>query len=209
MPAYRLELDTADTYVADVDLAVWTAVKEGTATNKCGVALMGDRVIGVTTKTVKAADQIAVVKRGIFTPKASGVIAIGDLIIPTAVQGTYKKRQVLTGVTAANAGDLFTKVAHGLLLGEQVVLSDDEAGAVPTGVTRDTVYYIIRSSADTFQLAATSALATAGTAIVISADSTGLIVKHYLGQGSLVGRSLQLTADGDIFEAELRIAETL
>lgn len=75
----------------------------------------------------------------------------------------------LTGVTGANAGDLMTKVAHGLLTGDPVTFV---SGTSFTGLTAGVKYFAIRASADTFQVAATYALAVAGTAVVLSADGT-------------------------------------
>lgn len=76
----------------------------------------------------------------------------------------------LTSVTGANAGDLFTKVAHGLVTGDRV-----DAASFSAGFTAGK-YYVIRASADTFQLAATPALAQAGTATAITADGTGGVI---------------------------------
>lgn len=75
----------------------------------------------------------------------------------------------LTGVTGANAGDLMTKTAHGLLTGDPVTFV---SGTTFTGLTAGTKYYAIKATADTFQVALTNAAAIAGTAVVLSADGT-------------------------------------
>lgn len=75
----------------------------------------------------------------------------------------------LTGVTGANAGDLMTKVAHGLQTGDPVTFV---SGTTFTGLTAGTKYFAIRASADTFQVASTYANARAGTAVALSADGT-------------------------------------
>lgn len=75
----------------------------------------------------------------------------------------------LTGVTGANAGDLMTKVAHGLLTGDPVTFV---SGTTFTGLTAGTKYWAIKASADTFQVATTYANAIAGTAVALSADGT-------------------------------------
>ena len=75
----------------------------------------------------------------------------------------------LTGVTGANAGDLMTKVAHGLLTGDPVTFV---SGTSFTGLTASTKYFAIKASADTFQVATTYANAVAGTAVALSADGT-------------------------------------
>lgn len=76
----------------------------------------------------------------------------------------------LTGVTAANSGDLFTKAAHGLVTGDRVTAASFSAGF------SDGTYYVIYTSASTFQLASTAALAQAGTATAVSADGTGGVI---------------------------------
>ena len=76
----------------------------------------------------------------------------------------------LTGVTVANTGDLFTKAAHGLITGQRVNIASFSAG-ITAGI-----YFVIRVSADTFQLATTRALAIAGEAAAVSADGTGGVV---------------------------------
>lgn len=73
----------------------------------------------------------------------------------------------LTGVSAADSGDLFTKAAHGLRTGQRVYATGFSAG-VTAGY-----YYAIYVSSSTFQLATTRALALAGTAAAVSADGTG------------------------------------
>lgn len=75
----------------------------------------------------------------------------------------------LTGVTGANAGDIMTKTAHGLITGDPVTFV---SGTTFTGLTAGTKYYAIKGSADTFQVALTNAAAVAGTAVVLSADGT-------------------------------------
>ena len=79
----------------------------------------------------------------------------------------------LTSVSGANTGDLFTKAAHGLLTGDPVVITFASGF---TGLTTGTKYYVIKASADTFQLASTRANAEAGTAVAITADGTGATV---------------------------------
>lgn len=73
----------------------------------------------------------------------------------------------LTGVTAANTGDLFTKANHNLTTGQTVAAASFSAGFV------DGTYYVIRVSSSTFQLATSYANALAGTAAAVSADGTG------------------------------------
>lgn len=76
----------------------------------------------------------------------------------------------LTAVTCANTGDVFTKASHGLATGMTVTAASFSAG-FSSGT-----YYVIRTGADTFQLASSYANAIAGTAAAVSADGTGGVI---------------------------------
>lgn len=69
------------------------------------------------------------------------------------------------------ANDTITKASHGLTTGLPV-LYHVVSGTIPTGLTNNTTYYAIRTDANTFQLAATSTGAVAGTAVNITAQTT-------------------------------------
>lgn len=73
--------------------------------------------------------------------------------------------------TAATT-DICTATAHGLETGDRVQVSNS-GGGLPTGLSASTTYYVIKLSANTFSLATTDALATAGTAIDITGAGTG------------------------------------
>jgi hypothetical protein len=73
-------------------------------------------------------------------------------------------------VTIATPG-VFTLVAHGLATGSQVSLKT--TGALPTGLSINTNYWVIYVTADTFRLATSEANATAGTAIATSGSQSG------------------------------------
>ncbi|WP_395739304.1 hypothetical protein [Prosthecobacter sp.] len=77
----------------------------------------------------------------------------------------------LTGVTCTDTGDIFTKTAHGLVTGQRVTAASFSAGFSNSGKL-----YVIKVSADTFQLASSLANAVAGTALTVSADGTGGVV---------------------------------
>ncbi len=74
----------------------------------------------------------------------------------------------------ANSGDLFTAAAHGMATGDGPFRM---AAGGPTGTAVDTNYWIIRTSADVFQIADTKAHAIALTAITISADGAGTLLR--------------------------------
>ena len=68
--------------------------------------------------------------------------------------------------------DICTCAGHGYNTGDRVQVSNS-GGGLPTGLSAATTYFIIRLTADTFSLATTDALATAGTAIDITGAGTG------------------------------------
>lgn len=82
----------------------------------------------------------------------------------TAVIGTFT-------VTIATPG-VGTLVAHTLATGDAVTLST--TGALPTGLTAGTTYFIIRVDADTIRFATTLANALAATAITTSGSQSGV-----------------------------------
>lgn len=73
--------------------------------------------------------------------------------------------------TAATT-DICTDAAHGFLTGSAVRVSNS-GGALPTGLSAATTYYVIKLDADTFKLATSRANAVAGTAIDISGTGSG------------------------------------
>ena len=73
---------------------------------------------------------------------------------------------VLATVTIASPG-VFTATAHGLSNTDTLILNTD--GALPTGLSVDTQYYVVNKADDTFQLSATSG----GSAINTSGSQSG------------------------------------
>lgn len=73
---------------------------------------------------------------------------------------------------SAATTDICTAAAHGYETGDLVRVSS--ATTLPAGLSAATTYYVIKLSADTFSLATTDALATAGTAINITDTGTGV-----------------------------------
>lgn len=67
---------------------------------------------------------------------------------------------------------IVTWTGHGLATGAAVQFTN-AGGGLPTGVTAGTTYYAIKTGADTFNLASTSANAYAGTQINFTGTSTG------------------------------------
>lgn len=82
--------------------------------------------------------------------------------------------------TAANATELFTSAAHGMVTGDGPYRVSNSGGALPSGLAVDTDYWIIADVANgvadpvnTFQLATSKANALAGTELLITTDGTG------------------------------------
>lgn len=98
-------------------------------------------------------------------------------------------------VTLASPG-VFTLTAHGLVIGDRVYLTT--TGALPTGLSANTIYYVVSvPTADTFTLSASEG----GSAINTSGSQSGVHSLHHcpwgLGDGSTtfnlpdpLGRSL-------------------
>jgi hypothetical protein len=70
-----------------------------------------------------------------------------------------------------DATDIITSAAHGLYTG--MVFRLTTTGALPTGVSAGTDYWVIRLTADTFALATTLANAQAGTKLNFTAAGSG------------------------------------
>jgi microcystin-dependent protein len=76
---------------------------------------------------------------------------------------------------------VFTLSGHGLTTGQSVYLTT--TGALPTGLTANTLYYVIRIDANTFNLATSRANAIAGTKIATSGTQSGVHTLTRCGYG--------------------------
>lgn len=81
--------------------------------------------------------------------------------------GTWGLGTLVT-FTAANATDIITANSHGLA-NTNIIFLQNSGGALPTGLSANTPYYIISSTVNTFQLSLTSG----GAAINFTTDGTG------------------------------------
>lgn len=77
--------------------------------------------------------------------------------------------------TFNTTADQFTSFAHGLTDGQQVLVYDFQAAGLVTGFTEGTVYFVVSSATDTFQLAATS-----GGAAITTTGSFECVVQRVL-----------------------------
>jgi hypothetical protein len=91
--------------------------------------------------------------------------------------------------------DTLTATAHGLVTGQGPYHLTNSGGGLPGGLAALTSYWIIRTGADTFQLASSYANALAGTAIALSTDGTGTqtLVRNVLSR--LFNTDSDLTPD--------------
>lgn len=79
----------------------------------------------------------------------------------------------LETIVPTNATDLFTYAAHGMATGDGPYRLATSAAGLPNGLAVDTNYWVIKLSADTFQLASSYANAIALTPVTFSDDGTG------------------------------------
>lgn len=105
--------------------------------------------------------------------------------------------------TAANATEIFTAAANGFPLGLKTQVSN-AGGALPTGLTAVTDYFVIPIDANTFYLATSLANALAGTHLSITTDGTGT---HTITPTALAGGSIKLqeTNDTDLTPADVSV----
>ncbi len=93
-------------------------------------------------------------------------IALYDYEPATKYLRTYGVRHTVTGSAAA---DTLTKASHGLANTTPVMVMS--SGSLPAPLEVDTVYYVVSTATDTFQLA----LVSGGTAIDLTSDGTGTV----------------------------------
>lgn len=88
-----------------------------------------------------------------------------------------RKSFLTTGVyrlfTALNAGDVFTIPGHSFANNDRVAVLASDGVSLPTGVTADTLYYVVGVSGSTLQLSTTLG----GGAVTLTADGAGILVK--------------------------------
>lgn len=107
----------------------------------------------------------------------------GTALDRTDYADLYNKITVSKGtftITIASPG-VVTLNSHGLLTGDNVELTT--TGALPTGLTVNTNYFVIYVSANTFQLATSLANALAGTGINTSGTQSGTHTLRYTPYG--------------------------
>ena len=94
-----------------------------------------------------------------------------------ATTGLTVDDNTYTEATDVTGNVIDTTVSHGWLTGDAVIT--DAAGTIDTGLTNNTVYYVVRVSATTLSLATSYANAVAGTPLVTLNDNgTGVTTLH-------------------------------
>jgi hypothetical protein len=134
------------------------AVPSGASAYTDYYAIVDDaNTIRLATSTVNASAGTAI-----------DLTSVGSGVLDVSVLGG-------SGISAFNtATDEITKTAHGLATGERIRFSG--AGAAPTGLSKNTDYYVIQGGdANTFKVATSYANALASTAIDFSGAASGAL----------------------------------
>lgn len=110
-----------------------------------------------------------VVAFGEFDASAAGNLLWWDWLQP--VTGAPHAQKPFT----ADTGDLITSPGHGYSAGDKVVFTAEYGGTLPTGLTGNTLYYVIASglTSDAFKVSATLG----GSALDLTAVGGGMVRK--------------------------------
>jgi len=109
-------------------------------------------------------------KTGTLTDNST-LITIADtssLLVGMQVTGTGSPLTSPVAVTLQDAGDTVTLISHGLQNGDEISFA---TRVTTTGFALNTIYYIINSTLDTFQISATLG----GTALPLTSNGSGTI----------------------------------
>lgn len=152
-------------------------IVERTITAAGDVTVGADDDIILINKTVAAITTVKMPASSVRLAGGSKRIKIVDLAGNASGFPITVKEYFTATVTIASPG-VFTAVAHGQVNGCAVVLST--TGALPTGLTAGTVYYVVGKTDDTFRLAAT----VGGSAINTTGSQSGV---HTVTPQTMVG----------------------
>ncbi len=123
-----------------------------------------------------------------FTAPSGWLMSYGQAISRTTYAGLFAAIAPSLGTVTTTIATpaVLTRTAHGLRTGDQVYLTT--TGALPTGLTANTIYYAHVIDADTFHLSTTQANSFAATYIATSGTQSGTHTLVYcpygLGDGS-------------------------
>lgn len=125
---------------------------------------------------------------GGYTAPNGWLLAYGQAISRTTYANLFAALAPSLGTftTTIAAPGVMTLSSHGLQTGDAVYLTT--TGALPTGLTANTLYYAVRIDANTFNLSTSRANAYAGTKITTSGTQSGVhtlrVCPYGLGDGS-------------------------
>jgi hypothetical protein len=109
-------------------------------------------------------------------------------LLPAITTNVQNAGTFIGNAVTAGTGDTFTFTAHGLVLNDQVIL---DTIVTTTGVTADTVYYVVAPTANTFKVAATKG----GAAIDLVGDGTANVTKSVAASVDGIGSLMQSVFD--------------
>lgn len=160
-----------------------TIAVDASADNNFLVVLGGNRILGVPTNLVAGQSGVINVKQDItgtrtlayawvwqFIGGTAPVLSTGKLVFDQLV---YMVNQYATSTVTMTiaAPCVVTWTAHGLNSGDRIQLTT--TGALPTGLSVNTTYWVTVTGANTFNLSTSLANAQAGTLITTTGSQSG------------------------------------
>lgn len=154
--------------ITNADPAVFTKSAHGLVTgDKCHFTTSDTLPTGLTAGQIYYVIYLTV-----------DTFSVAETYINSTIESTHVSGESAGTVTINVASPaIVTKNNHGLGTGEKVYLQT--TGALPTGLSVNTDYYVIELSIDTFKLATTLANALAGTAITTTGAGSGTHTLYY------------------------------
>lgn len=184
-------LGTAQTFTAAQRGAFSTLTDGATVTpdlslaNNYNLVLGGNRTLGVPTNIVAGQTGIVTVRQDItgsrtlayawpyiFPGGNTPILSTGKLVVD---QLYYSVNHYATSVITMTIATpcVVTWTAHGLVSGQRIQFTN-AGGALPTGVTASTTYWVTKIDADTFNLSTSLANAQAATFVATSGSQSGV-----------------------------------
>jgi hypothetical protein len=100
--------------------------------------------------------------------------------------------------TFLQATDVFTCVAHGWANGTRIVLSDAATGGLAAGFDENTIYFVVTSATDSFQLSLTSGGAAITSAASMNCFATLCVPEVFAAQGTYTFATGALDYDANL-----------
>lgn len=179
------------TVVATTTAAAITAVADFTATSVADLVTIENTQTGNVTNIADNTDAawdteftFSILQQGAWfeVGLADATIGVNSDVTHAMVEfelpGVTYVHQTFEGdATAVDATtDQITLASHGMVTGDQVSLeSENSPATLPTGLSENIIYYVIRVDDNTFSLATSALNATIGTAVNITAVGTDTV----------------------------------